>query len=492
MLKSAPDLGRCGLSRVKSANSGSTLQVSKRNGFYPRPDVDVAGSVVVSQAGGLLLTETIRPVGLDRALSQALSRWRKPLAVHHPAKVLCDLAVALGLGGDCLADIAVLRAEPGVYGLVASDPTVSRAVDTLARDADRVLAAIDAARAAARARAWRLAGRDAPDHGVDGEHPLIVDIDATLVESHSVKQGAAPTFKKGWGFHPLWAFVDHGPDGSGEPLSVLLRPGNAGSNTAADHIAVARAALRQLPGHKRGTRPGRRVLVRADGAGCTHDFLDWVTRQRMSYSVGFTLPDGFGDKLKLIPDHVWAPALAAAGEIRDGAYVAEVTGLLNLSSWPAGMRVIVRKERPHPGAQLRITDVDGNRVTGFATNTARGQLAALELRHRQRARAEDRIRCAKDTGLTNLPLHDLDQNRIWCAIVALACEVTAWAQMLALTGHQARRWEPKRLRLRLFSAAGRLAFSGRGVMLHLSRTNHWGGLLVAMLARLRALPAPGG
>ena len=463
--------------------------MSKRNGFYPRPGVDAAGSVVVSQAGGLLLTETIRTVGLDRALSQALAGWRRPLAVHDPAKVLTDLAVGLGLGGDCLADIAVLRAEPGVYGLVASDPTVSRAVDTLALDADRVLAAIDAARAAARARAWRLAGRDAPDHGVDAEHPLVVDIDATLVESHSDKQGAAPTFKKGWGFHPLWAFVDHGGEGTGEPLAVLLRPGNAGSNTAADHIAVTRAALRQLPGHQRGIRPGRRVLIRADGAGATHDFLNWVVGQRMSYSVGFTLPDGFGDRLRLIPDHVWAPAVDAEGDIRDGAYVAEVTGLLNLTPWPTGMRVIVRKEPPHPGAQLRITDIDGNRITAFATNTPRGQLADLELRHRQRARAEDRIRCAKDTGLTNLPLHDLDQNRIWCAIVALACEVTTWAQMLALTGHQARRWEPKRLRLRLLSLPGRLVRSGRRTVLHLPRHAPWAGLLLQAIDRLRLAQA---
>jgi Transposase DDE domain group 1 len=170
--------------------------------------------------------------------------------------------------------------------------------------------------------------------------------------------------------------------------------------------------------------------------------------------------------------------------------VADATGLLDLSGWPAGMRVIVRKERPHPGAQLRITDPDGMRVTAFATNTARGQLADLELRHRRRARAEDRIRCAKDTGLTNLPLHDFDQNRIWCAIVALACELTAWLQTLALAGHQARRWEPKRLRLRLFSTAGRLAGSGRRVVLHLARTNHWGGLLVAMLTRLRKTAHP--
>jgi len=148
---------------------------------------------------------------------------------------------------------------------------------------------------------------------------------------------------------------------------------------------------------------------------------------------------------------VWTPAYNSEGEVRPGAWVAELTGLLNLTGWPAGMRVIARKERPHPGAQLRITDIDGHRVTAFATNTPRGQLPVLELRHRRRARCEDRIRISKDTGLNNLPLHGFNQNQIWCAIVAIAVELTAWMQMLALTRHDARRWEPKRLRLRLFS-----------------------------------------
>jgi hypothetical protein len=163
------------------------------------------------------------------------------------------------------------------------------------------------------------------------------------------------------------------------------------------------------------------------------------------------------------------------------------------------MRVIVRKERPHPGAQLRITDVDGHRITAFATNTPTGgpgtQLPDLELRHRRRARCEDRIRCAKDTGLTNLPLHDLDQNRIWCAIVALACELTAWMQTLALTDHPARRWEPKRLRLRLFAIAGALATTARTTTLHLSDHAPWADLALQALKQLRtlaALPGPAG
>ncbi len=196
--------------------------------------------------------------------------------------------------------------------------------------------------------------------------------------------------------------------------------------------------------------------------------------------------------LTLIPAQVWQAAIDSDGAVRDGAWVAELTGLLDLTAWPPGMRVIVRKERPHPGAQLRLTDIDGLRVTAFATNTARGQLADLELRHRRRARCEDRIRNAKDTGLTNLPLHDLNQNRIWCAVVSLACELLAWLQLLALVGHPARRWEPKRLRLRLFSAAARLAVSGRRTVLHLSRTGRWSHLLLSIHQRLRALPSPAG
>lgn len=463
----------------------------KRIGLYPRVQADTLGSGVVSQAGGVGLVETVRVSGLDVALSAALALWRRPMAIHDPGKVIGDLAISLALGGDCLADVAVLRAEPGVFGRVASDPTVSRTIDALAGDVRQALAAINTARAAARARVWRLAGVHAPDHRIEADDPLVIDIDATLITAHSEKEQAAPTFKRGFGFHPLWAFADHGSNGTGEPLAWLLRKGNAGSNTAADHIAVVRAALAQLPGHRAGTRPGRKILIRADGAGATHEFLDWLVCQRLSYSVGFGLPDSFAATLTTMPEHAWTPAYDGDGEIRDGAWVADVTGLLDLKSWPAGMRVIVRKERPHPGAQLRITDADGHRVTAFATNTSRGQLADLELRHRRRARCEDRIRVAKDTGLTNLPLHDFTQNQIWCAIVALAVELTAWLQMLTLTGHDARRWEPKRLRLRLFSIAGRLATHGRVWRLHLSAHAPWADLLAAMIKTLQGLPAPG-
>jgi DDE family transposase len=473
--------------------------VKQTTGLYPRVGVDTAKVSAVGRGGGVLLTDTVRAAGLDVGLSAALVPWRRPLAVHDPGKVVLDLALSLALGGDCLADVALLRAEPGVYGLVASDPTVSRTITALAKDAPAVLAAIDTARAGARARVWALAGEHAPDHDASAGDPVVVDLDATLVTSHSDKERAAPTFKRGYGFHPLCAFVDHGPEGTGEPLAVALRPGNAGSNTAADHISLTREALRQLPSHRPGTRPGRRVLVRVDGAGSTHKFLAWLAGQRLSYSVGFALPDNTAELLALIPEQVWAPAYDAHDQVRDGAWVAELTGLLNLTGWPAGMRVIARKERPHPGAQLRITDVDGLRVTAFATNTKTGgrsggqgtQLADLELRHRRRARCEDRIRVAKDTGLTNLPLHGFDANRIWCALVALALEVTAWMQMLALAGHDARRWEPKRLRHRLFTIPAALARTGRRVRLHLSDRAPWAGVVHDAITTLRALAVPG-
>jgi len=474
--------------------------VRKRSGFYPRLKTDVRGSGAVGQAGGVLLTETVRVTGLDRELSAALSPWRKPLATHDPGKVLCDLAIALVLGGDCLADIGVLRTEPGIYARVASDPTVSRTIAALAADGDRVLGAIDDARAQARATAWRLAGQHAPDHDVDARRPLVIDVDATLVTAHSEKQRAAATFKRGFGFHPLWSFIDHGRAGTGEPAAMLLRPGNAGSNTAADHIEVITAALAQLPAHLAGThgrtRASKKILIRTDGAGGTHELIEWLTRQRLAYSVGFTLPEHTPELYHQIPEHLWAPAYDAHDEVRDGAWVAELTGLLDLTGWPQGMRVIVRRERPHPGAQLRFDDVDGYRLTAFATNTPPGgigtQHADLELRHRRRARAEDRIRIAKDTGLANLPLHDFNANQIWCAIVALAGDLTAWMQTLALTDHPARRWEPKRLRLRLFTIPATLARRARTRVLHLARHAPWGNIVTDALTRLRGLdPAPG-
>lgn len=254
-------------------------------------------------------------------------------------------------------------------------------------------------------------------------------------------------------------------------------------------ITVVQDALAQLP-FDPTYRVGKKVLVRVDGAGGTHGLIEYLTKRRLSYSVGFGLTDAHAEAIDLVPDQAWTPAYDSDGQVRDGAWVAEITDLLDLSTWPEGMRVIVRKERPHPGAQLRFTDRDGLRLTAFVTNTRRGQLPDLELRHRRRARCEDRIRAAKVTGLQNLPLHGFDQNRIWLALVQLACELLAWMQMLALTEVPARRWEPKRVRLRLLSIAGRIARHARRVRLRLAVTAPDVDVLMAGLNRLAALPAP--
>jgi hypothetical protein len=436
----------------------------------------------VSQAGAVLLWETMRVTGLGRGLSQGLARWRAPRAVRDPGKVVADLAAAVALGGDCLADIAVLREQPDLAGPVASDPVVSRLVSALAGDLPRALKAIRGARAAARERAWALAGGNAP--GADGALAT-VDLDATIVIAHSEKEQAAPTWKRTFGFHPLTAWAGHGAGGNGEPTAIALRAGNAGSNTAAGHIEATRLSLAQLPRHLR-----RRVLVRTDSGGGTRGFLTWLTApsRRLHYSVGMTITEDMQAAILKVPATAWTPAYDGDGQVRDGAWVAGITGLPDLSSWPAGMRVIARKERPHPGAQLRLTDLDGHRFTAFATDARKGQLADLELRHRQRARCEDRIRNAKDTGLRNLPLKDFAQNQAWCEIVALACDLLAWTQLLALTG-TARRWEPKRLRLRLFTAAGRLARGGRRLRLRLAERWPWATEITAAVTRLQALPS---
>ncbi|GAA1227504.1 MULTISPECIES: IS1380 family transposase [Streptomyces] len=458
--------------------------MKKRVGYYPRVRTEGGGRGVVSQAGGVLLVETVRKTGLDGAISAALAPWQRPWAVHDPGKILLDVALAVALGGDCLADVGMLRAEPAVFGPVASDPTVSRLVDTLAAAGPKALTAIQSVRAEIRERVWKLAGTSSPN----AAGQVIVDLDGVLVVAHSDKQDAAATWKRTYGHHPLMGFVDHGRGGTGEPVAALLRPGNAGSNTAADHITATQLALAQLP--KRHRR-GRNTLIRTDSGGGTHEFVAWLAKRGrwLSYSIGMTITDAIHQAVLMVPPSAWTPAIEPGGEIRDGAWVAELDGDC-LTGWPKGLRLIVRKERPHPGAQLRFTDADGLRLTCFATNTTSVPIAALELRHRQRARAEDRIRAARSTGLRNLPLHDTAQNRIWLEIIQLALDLLAWMPLLALTG-KPRLWEPRRLRLRLFSAAAQLITTARRQHLRFAHHWPWTSVITSAMQRLAALPNPG-
>lgn len=456
----------------------------------PVPSVvlDPVRESLISSSGALLVREAIRVAGLERGLSHALSPWRPRRAQHDPGKVLLDLATAVALGGDCLADIAAVRAQPTIFGSVASDPTVSRLFAALAVDVDDAVAAIRQARADARAAVW---ARRRPLPGIPGRRgggQVIVDLDATLVTAHSDKEGAEPTYKRGFGFAPMCAFVDHGEHGTGETLAVDLRPGKASPWNSADHIATLDNALVQLPEDER-----RQVLVRADTGACSKAFLHHITDLGLEYSIGFPGREGVQAAIEAIPEQAWRAALDGDGEPRDGAQVAELTDWMPTPTkptrsparfgpqeWPDGMRIIARRERPHPGAQLRLTDHNGWRITCFATNT-KGPgwtLPTLEVRHRQRARCEDRIRCLKDTGLRNLPFHGYAQNRIWMEIVALAADLLAWTQTLAWEASEpARRWEPKRLRFRILAVAGRIIHGQRRRRLRLPRDWPWNRLI---------------
>jgi hypothetical protein len=256
----------------------------KHKDLRPWLSLIAGGESLVSHAGGVLLVETARRSGLAGQLSRLLGPWRLPLATHDPGKIVADLAIAVALGGDAACDVAVLRAQPGVFGLVASDPTVSRLIARLAGDADDAVAAIAAARAAARERVWNVAGAPIQDGRV------VIDLDATLVTAQSDKQDATRTWKKTYGFHPLLRFVDHGTGSGGEPVAELLRAGKAGSNTAADHVVVLDAALAQLPAahrarHETGQIP---VLVRTDAAGATKEFATHLAQHGVEFSVGAT------------------------------------------------------------------------------------------------------------------------------------------------------------------------------------------------------------
>jgi hypothetical protein len=308
---------------------------------------------------------------------------------------------------------------------------------------------IRAARAAARATAWSAGA------GPAAREWLHIDIDATLVIDHSDnKAGAAPTWKKTFGHHPLLAFLDRPGIAGGEALAGLLRAGNAGSNTAADHITVLEQALASLPPDWRpsgDTPDAPQVLVRCDSAGATHAFAQACRLQRVGFSFGHPVDARVQDAVDTLNlGHGWYPAIDTDGGIRDGAWVAEATTLVDLGSWPTGTRLILRKERPHPGAQLRFTDADGMRVTAFITDTVPGavpgQLAGLELRHRQHARVEDRIRELKAAGLRNLPCQSFGSNAAWLEIVLAAADLVTWAKLIGFTEHP----EPARCEIAAF------------------------------------------
>jgi hypothetical protein len=443
----------------------------QRDGRRFTVDVVPDGDGLVSHVGAALLAEAADRLGLTDALSRALAPMRERRGRHDPGRVVRDLAVMLADGGDCLADLRAVRDQQPLFGPVASDATAFRVIDRIAGDS-ALLGALRAARARARAAAW--------DAGAAPER-IVIDIDATLITAHSEKDGAAGTFKRGFGFHPLLAYLDE----SREALAGVLRPGNAGANTAADHIDMVDLALEQLP---RQVVEQAQIVVRTDSAAATHELTDELRVAKINFLMGLDLTAGVREAILGLPEQAWRPAVRQDGGTREGAWVAELTDHLDLSAWPEGARVIVRRERPHPGAQLSFTDHDGHRFLATLTDVA-GNPVELECLHRARASAEDRVRNGKQTGLENLPFRDFDHNAVWLELSLIAQDLIAWTQALALTGDLAV-CEPKTLRYRLLHTAARVAFHARRATLRLQRTWPWATALAAAFARLAALPPP--
>lgn len=423
---------------------------------------------IVSHAGARLLAELADRSGLTMGLSKAMAPTRERRSAHDPGVVLRDLIVSIADGGDCVTDLGVLRDQGVLFGAVASERTAHRVIKSI--DAER-LEAIRGARAKARGWAWEAGARP---------ELLLLGIDATLLGAASEKEGAAGNYKGGFGFHPLLCYLDE----TGEPLAGLLRAGNAGSNTASDHFEVLQMALEQLP----EADLDREILVRCDVGGRTHAFTQDCRDAGVRFTVGYEVDERVREAILKTPESAWQKAIDAEGEVRKGAWVAELTDEVELSGWPEGTRLIVRRERPHPGAQFRVFDACGYRHTAFITDQGDEDIAVLELRHRRRAKVEDEIRCGKETGMRNLPFAAFEHNRVWLELSLIAQDLLAWARLLCLEGELALA-EPKRLRQRLLHVAGRVVRSGRRTTLRLPRSWPWAEALVAAFIRLRSLAA---
>jgi hypothetical protein len=457
--------------------------------------VEVGGKGVVSHVGTAALRLLADRVGLTGALSGAMAGSRfAPL--HDRGRVLTDIAVTLADGGTRIRDIATLGDQHELFGLVASVPTTWRALDEVTSDR---LGRIAAARAAVRQHVWeqivarhgrippcQAAGRDLGD-------TIVIRLDATIVIAHSEKELAAPTFKRTFGHHPLTAWCDN----TCESLAITLRAGNAGSNTAADHITVLTEAISQIPAAFRDN-----LLLTVDGAGSSHALVDHITAlntqpgARIHYTVGFDLDERSRRAIGRLPDPAWSPALDPDGDPRDGADVADITGLLRtdpdgdqLTGWPRDRQVVVRRELPHPGAQLSLFEQHaGYRFQVVATSIPGGHAQFLEACHRVQARVESRIRCGKDTGLRRMPSKSAAINRAWTTTVGIACDLLAWLQLLACDGDLATA-EPKTLRYRLLHTAGRIIHGQRRRRLRIPETWPWAEQLLTAFTRILALPA---
>jgi hypothetical protein len=383
--------------------------------------------------------------------------------LHDRGKVLTQAMLVLAGGGEACSDIERLRAQPTLFGTVPSDSTLYRTIRSIdTASLDGVWEAV----AEARVQVWQRSSV------TTGNAPVVLDLDASLVEIHSEnKEGTAANYKRGFGFAPMFCFAD----ATGEALGAMLRPGNATANSIADQLAVLDAAIGQLParivaGHRRGddsARVRRSVEVRADSAGCSARLAAEFRARNISFAVVARTSPQIQAAISRAADDKkrWSPALTQTGEERDGAAVAELTDLIDLSRWPTGTRFIVRREPLHPGAQTSLFPSLDYRFWGHFTDRAGSPIDA-DVHIRAHAHVEDHIRRLKASGLERFPFTDLDANRAWMALVCFAADLVRWFQLLCLRGTLANA-EPKTLRWQLWHTPARVVRHARQIIVRI-------------------------
>ena len=475
--------------------------------------VEVGGPGTVAAAGVVLPRLLADRVGLTRRLRRALARAGF-IPGRDRGRALVDACAAMAAGASCLSDIEEATAQEEIFGPGggASDSTLLRILDELAGRLGahglpgRRLAE---ATSAARARAWteiaaphgaipavKVAGSDLMRHHGGGSCTsiLVLRLDATLIEAASNKEKAAGTYKGGFGFHPMTCWCTN----VGDNLAVLNRPGNAGSFTAADQIAVLGAAIAQVPPAWRTD-----MLVTIDGAGASHEIIDHLTGlntarehgrrgRRVEYSIGWPVDARTRAGIEALREKDWSPALRADGKVDPDAQVAELTGLLRqgpdgdrLDGWPTDMRIFARRVPRADGEQAPLDEDPHYRHGAFLTNTPSGQVQFLDARHRTQAHVEDTIKELKACGGANLPSKDWGRNSAWLQLNALAVTLTAWLRHIALDGELAKA-APKKLRFRLFAAPARYVRHARWRILKIPPGWAWSPDLAATWQRLQA------
>ncbi|WP_423919236.1 IS1380 family transposase [Candidatus Poriferisodalis sp.] len=398
--------------------------------------------------------------GLTGALSAAVPRRGERAPTHDRGRVLVHALVMLAGGGEACTDIEHLRAQRGLFGDVASDSTLYRTIRGLGAGGPEALLG---AAAVVRERLWADRGRS---------RPLVVDIDSTLVEVHSEnKQGAAPNYKGGYGFHPMICSTS-----DGEPLWVKQRPGNAAANHIADHLEVLDAAVQTLPeadaaGHREGDDPdlvGRPLVVRIDTGGCSATLAEGLAKRNIGFvvsarsapAVEAAIRSALGD-----PGRWHTAQRDPKQRKRRGAQVADLTDLADLSGWPQGTRLVVRREPLHPAAQRSLFPSDHFRYWGFYTDQT-GDPARLDRLMRSHADIEDAVCRLKHSGLSRMPFTDWHANSTWAALCMIGLALVGWFQTCCLTG-ELRRAAPKRLRWQLWHLPALVCHTGRRVLLRL-------------------------